>query len=648
MHKILVTLCMLALGGACVNLQKPVQVADCEAKGGCVNSPGAGPGSDVRPPNGGATDDAGTGSGPEAGGAAPADVAGDPSPVIPFDASLPGQPEVLPDSAAVPEPDVLGDAPDVVGPAAGDAAPGARDVLPDTREVAADTADGPADTADAGADSRDTFSDVEEVPADTSDARDGPAGLCTSGGVIAPAGTVCRAAAGPCDVAEVCDGLSAECPADQLAAAGVECRAATGNCDLAETCTGVNAACPVNGFKSLGTVCRAAAGVCDVAETCSGTNAACPDDAIVPANSICRPSTDGQKCDPVERCTGTTTACPTDVIYAPPAPPTGLTTSVDTGSVTINWIAAVGADTYSVFRNSTGSATTYTFVNATSQTSYTDSTVAGGTTYYYVVTAGTGTCASGYSTQVSATTPSTCVPLAAPSGVTATAGNAQVTLTWNAVTGATQYRVSRNTTGTGTFTQIATPTAATYTNTGLTNGTTYYYVVATYNGECWSGDSTVASATPAAPTPYIIYDDALRNGWANSFWEGTTYNYSDTTPVQSGTASISVLYTGGWVGLMFHRETAVSLVGKTRFTFWAHGGATGTRSVRFTTRNSATVYSASKVISIPSGTWTKFTVTLAELGITTPPYVQDMVDISFQNNTAGAQPEFNLDQIQLE
>jgi hypothetical protein len=66
------------------------------------------------------------------------------------------------------------------------------------------------------------------------------------------AGTVCRAAAGACDVAEVCSGSSAACPADVRKPAGTVCRAAAGACDVAETCAG-SAQCPEDKFVAAGT-----------------------------------------------------------------------------------------------------------------------------------------------------------------------------------------------------------------------------------------------------------------------------------------------------------------------------------------------------------------------------------------------------------
>ena len=54
----------------------------------------------------------------------------------------------------------------------------------------------------------------------------------------------------------------------------------------------------------------------------------------------------------------------------------------------------------------------------------------------------------------------TTVP-AAPSGLAAAAGNAQVALTWSVSSGATGYYVKRSTTTGGPYTQVATQAAAT-------------------------------------------------------------------------------------------------------------------------------------------------------------------------------------------
>jgi cysteine-rich repeat protein len=119
---------------------------------------------------------------------------------------------------------------------------------------------------------------------------------------------VCRPSAGVCDVAESCDGAANDCPPNGFAANTTECRAAAGVCDLAEHCTGTSTACPSDAKSTA--VCRAAAGVCDVAESCDGVSDACPSDAFQPATVVCRAAA-GQ-CDQAESCTGSGAACPAD------------------------------------------------------------------------------------------------------------------------------------------------------------------------------------------------------------------------------------------------------------------------------------------------------------------------------------------------
>jgi hypothetical protein len=62
--------------------------------------------------------------------------------------------------------------------------------------------------------------------------------------------------------------------------------------------------------------------------------------------------------------------------------------------------------------------------------------------------------------------------------LTASAGNGQVILNWNPVANASGYYVKRSLVSGGSYTVIFTNlTSTTFTNTGLANGTTYYYVV---------------------------------------------------------------------------------------------------------------------------------------------------------------------------
>jgi xyloglucan-specific exo-beta-1,4-glucanase len=85
----------------------------------------------------------------------------------------------------------------------------------------------------------------------------------------------------------------------------------------------------------------------------------------------------------------------------------------------------------------------------------------------------------------------------APTGVTAAADDSQVSLSWNASEGATSYSVKRATAAGGTYTTVATGvTSTSYTDTSVTNGTTYYYAVTASNAAGTSAESLQVSATP--------------------------------------------------------------------------------------------------------------------------------------------------------
>ncbi|GIP50281.1 hypothetical protein J53TS2_38720 [Paenibacillus sp. J53TS2] len=110
---------------------------------------------------------------------------------------------------------------------------------------------------------------------------------------------------------------------------------------------------------------------------------------------------------------------------------------------------------------------------------------------------------------------------AAPTGLTATAGDAKVSLAWNSVTGAGSYNVKRSTTLGGSYTTIAANIAATtYTDTTAANGTTYYYVVNAVNPGLESTNSNEVSARPAAtvvgPTQPGSKDDSSNPSGENN------------------------------------------------------------------------------------------------------------------------------------
>jgi fibronectin type 3 domain-containing protein len=186
----------------------------------------------------------------------------------------------------------------------------------------------------------------------------------------------------------------------------------------------------------------------------------------------------------------------TPVAPPPPAAPTGLEALAGNTQVNLAWTASTGAASYHVKRSTTNGGP-YTQVSAPTAANFTDTGLTNGTIYYYVVSALNSAGESANSSQATATPAAPATPPPAPTGLEAIAGSAQVSLTWTASAGATSYHVKRGTTSGGPYTQVAVPTTSSDTDTGLTNGTTYYYVVSALNAVGESANSAEVSATPA-------------------------------------------------------------------------------------------------------------------------------------------------------
>ncbi|HSU57325.1 MAG TPA: autotransporter-associated beta strand repeat-containing protein, partial [Candidatus Dormibacteraeota bacterium] len=126
------------------------------------------------------------------------------------------------------------------------------------------------------------------------------------------------------------------------------------------------------------------------------------------------------------------------------------------------------------------------------ETTYLDDGLDVTATYYYQVAAVNGAGVSGNAT-VTVVSP----PLA-PTSLSAVPGNTQILLSWSTVANATGYWLFRGTTSNNEDTVVLAGYAGTsYTNTGLANGTTYYYVVAATNSVGLGPNSPEAYATPS-------------------------------------------------------------------------------------------------------------------------------------------------------
>jgi Glycoside hydrolase family 44 len=142
-------------------------------------------------------------------------------------------------------------------------------------------------------------------------------------------------------------------------------------------------------------------------------------------------------------------------------------------------------------------------------------------------------------------------PPATPTGLTATPGDQQVSLTWNGSSGASSYHIKRAATSGGPYTQVATTTANNDIDASLTNGTKYFYVVSAANAAGEGGSSTEVSATPSgAATNIQATIDVLSNRHLISpYVYGGAFPESLSSVTDSGT---SVVRWGGNASSTYH------------------------------------------------------------------------------------------------
>lgn len=187
-----------------------------------------------------------------------------------------------------------------------------------------------------------------------------------------------------------------------------------------------------------------------------------------------------------------------------PDAPTEVTVTPNDGQVTLNWSSVLDATSYKVYQGTSPGIYDAAPVATVNGTTTTVTGLTNGTTYYFTVRSSNEHGDSTASNEVSAKP--RIFPPTAPTGLTATAGNGQVALSWSSVLGAVTYDVYKGTTSESYGpTPVATVSGATYsyTETGLTNGTTYFFVVKASNAGGHSDNSKEASATPQVPVPGV-------------------------------------------------------------------------------------------------------------------------------------------------
>jgi len=108
-------------------------------------------------------------------------------------------------------------------------------------------------------------------------------------------------------------------------------------------------------------------------------------------------------------------------------------------------------------------------------------------------------------------------PPLVPTGLAAVAGGGRVTLNWSASATATNYNVKRSTTAGSGYTTLSTNSGLTFVDSGVVNGTTYYYVVSAINAAGESANSAEVSATPNELRAFYAFEGNAQDSSGNGF-----------------------------------------------------------------------------------------------------------------------------------
>jgi fibronectin type 3 domain-containing protein len=257
---------------------------------------------------------------------------------------------------------------------------------------------------------------------------------------------------------------------------------------------------------------------------------------------------------------GTTTVA----AATPPPTPTGLTVSEETvSSLKITWDASATATSYWLYEDGDR-----IHIDTTASLTYVDGGLASATSRSYTLQARNSQGFSALSSAVIGTT-----LLTTPTGLsTSSVGETTLTVSWNDVSLATEYKLYRN----GTLVFTDTTLARSYDDTGLSAGTSYSYEVKAFNTDTHSELSAAATVItkPATPgnlsatgttetsitltwdsevgaTSYQLLRDTVQiySGLDRTFVDtgrtaATSYDYTVKSTNSSGSSAESAIFTG--------------------------------------------------------------------------------------------------------
>ncbi len=143
-----------------------------------------------------------------------------------------------------------------------------------------------------------------------------------------------------------------------------------------------------------------------------------------------------------------------------------------------------------------------------------------------------------------------------------------------------------------------------------------------------------------AQTDQAVYTDALANGWQN--WSWAAVNLANSTPVQAGTASISVS-AAPYQALYLHHDAFDSSL-YTDLVFWIDGGPTAGQLLQVHATLNGAPQTVVNLPALAANTWQPIDIPLSSLGVQNQP---NMDGFWIQDRSGTSQPAFYVDTIAI-
>ena len=236
-------------------------------------------------------------------------------------------------------------------------------------------------------------------------------------------------------------------------------------------------------------------------------------------------------------------------------------------SVDLTWTAISGATSYKVYRSLTAGGPYTTLVGSPSSNSFSDTSAAAATGYYYVVNAvfsgGTGP----NSNEASGTRTGSTVP--AGVSVIATSSNS-ISLQWTKVPNATAYYIYKSTAATGTYVKITgSTTALTSVITGLASNTNFYFKVSALVTTEQAQSAYAMGRTVSPPAAPTLTAGVSSIGIQCSTLSGATYDIqrcttgldTDYTTIISGLTNGSGTDSTASTGTLYYYRCVTNITG---------------------------------------------------------------------------------------